>query len=141
MTRRSSRPLVAAGAVATYLVGLFGVSAAGATTPRAAPTAILTCQSKAVVRPSSFVIACADANSYLQRIKWTSWGAASASANAVYTANNCTPYCAAGKFINYSARVTLSLPKTTKRGRLFTHLHVSYRSGTKWVPFNFSLLD
>lgn len=100
----------------------------------------MTCTNKVVVKPSSFIISCADANSYLQRIHWTSWTARTAGATATYTENNCTPYCAAGKFINYPATVTLSAPRSAKGREFFTNLHVSYRSGKKSLSFNFALL-
>lgn len=98
------------------------------------------CTGKAEVRPSTFVISCGDGNSYLTKLKWTAWGATSAKASAVYTANNCDPYCAAGKFVSSGAAVTLSAPKTLKGRRFFTALHVGYVSGSKFKSFNFALL-
>jgi hypothetical protein len=98
------------------------------------------CTGRAEVRPSTFVISCADGNSYLTKLKWTAWGTSSAKASAVYTANNCDPYCAAGKFVSSGAAVTLSEPKTLKGRRFFTALHVGYVSGPKFKSFNFALL-
>ena len=106
-----------------------------ATTPR-----ILNCQHQAVTRPASFIISCADANSYLQQMTWKSWGAKSARASGKYTMNSCTPNCAAGKFVSYPATVTLSAPKTVAGKRWFTILHVSYVTGTTTKSFNFGLL-
>src|SRR5487761_1964381 len=75
---------------------------AGATTVSASkPTGIMSCAKAVVVKPSSFVISCGDGNNYLQKIKWSKWTLTSALGTATYTENNCTPYCAAGKFINY----------------------------------------
>jgi hypothetical protein len=73
-------------------------------------------------------------------LKLTAWGVTSAKASGVYTANNCEPYCAAGKFISSNAVVTLSKPKTVKGRRFFTNLHVGYVSGPKFKSYNFSLL-
>jgi hypothetical protein len=130
-------PFIIAGA----FVSSAGLAApAFAATPHASAVAVVNCQHKAVVRPASFIISCADANRYLQQISWVSWGAKTARAHATYTENSCTPYCAAGKFVNYTATVTLSLPKTVRGKRVFTKLHVSYVSGTTTKVFDFALL-
>jgi hypothetical protein len=94
-------------------------------------TRLLTCSGKAVFKPASYVIFCADANGILEKIEWLSWGTASAHARATYSANNCRPNCAAGKFVNYAATATLSAPKRTKYGVLFSELLVRYESGGK----------
>lgn len=119
---------------------LSGVGAAQAANAAAKPVSIMTCAQIAVLHPSSFVISCADGNSYLQKIKWTKWTSTVAKATATYTENNCTPYCAAGKFINYPAKLTLSTVKSSSSGKLFTKLFVSYTSGAKKKSFTFALL-
>lgn len=123
---------IAAG-VASTLAGATVVGSA------AGMTAIVNCQHTAVIKPVSFIIACADANSYLQQMTWTSWGARTATAAGTYTANSCTPYCAAGKFVNHKATVSLSAMKTVNGKRYFTLLHVSYLSGVTTKSFNFQL--
>ena len=131
------------GVIALAFVGVTsGESfAAGVTPGSTSKTAgIMSCAQAVVVKPSSFVISCADGNSYLQKIKWGKWTSTSANATATYTENNCTPYCAAGKFINYTAKVTLSAVRSTKSGKLFTKLYVAYRAGNKTKSFNFALL-
>jgi hypothetical protein len=122
-------------------VGAVGAAAIPQSASAAAkPVAMMSCAQIDVVRPTSFVISCADGNSYLQKIKWSTWTATSAKATATFTENNCTPYCAAGKFINYPAKVTLSVVKSTARGKLFTKLYVSYLSNKKPQSFSFALL-
>lgn len=114
---------------------------AGATTVSASkPTGIMSCAKAVVVKPSSFVISCGDGNNYLQKIKWSKWTLTSALGTATYTENNCTPYCAAGKFINYSAKVKVSAVRSTKSGKLFTNLFVTYHAGRKTKSFHFALL-
>ena len=127
--------LAAAGVGALGEVGTSQVASA-----RTKPVEIMTCAHVAVVHPTSFVISCADGNSYLQKLKWSTWTSTLAKATATYTENNCTPYCAAGKFINHPAKVTLSVVKKTSSGRLFTKLHVSYVVGKKTKTFSFALL-
>lgn len=61
----------------------------------------------ALVRPKDFVLACADANSVLEKLTWTTWAPGLASAEGTLVQNDCTPYCAAGHFHNYPALVVL----------------------------------
>ena len=56
-------------------------------------------------KPTSLVLACADANYSLDRIAWRGWGAASATGKATARANDCKPYCAAGHFHSYPVTV------------------------------------
>jgi hypothetical protein len=60
----------------------------------------------AQVRPASFTLACADGNSYLAHLSWSSWTANSARGTGTQMINDCRPYCAAGKFRGYPADVT-----------------------------------
>jgi hypothetical protein len=57
------------------------------------------------VRPGSFTLACADGNSYLAHLSWSSWTASSASGTGTQLINDCKPYCAAGKFRSYPVDV------------------------------------
>ncbi len=101
-----------------------GVSnALGATSPT---PHVLTCAGKVVVRPTSYVLACADANTYFNAIRWTSWGRTAATGTATFVQNDCAPTCAAGKFHKYPAVLTLSAPKSTKLGLLFSVIRYRY---------------
>lgn len=72
--------------------------------PAAAPV-VFNCQ-HAQVRPGNFTLTCADGNDYLSHLSWSSWTGASASGRGTDVLNDCTPYCAAGKFHSYRANVT-----------------------------------
>jgi hypothetical protein len=87
---------------------------------------VLTCAGKTVVRPTSYVLSCADANTYFNSVHWTTWTSRSATATATFVQNNCIPTCADGKFMEYPAKVTLSEPKSTQLGLLFSVVHYSY---------------
>jgi len=63
------------------------------------------CQGRSQVRPSSFTLACADANDTLTRLSWANWGTALASATGVQEENDCVPDCAAGHFHGYPVDV------------------------------------
>ena len=48
------------------------------------------------VKPSTYVISCADANSELTNLHWTQWGDATAYATGEARWNDCQPTCVAG---------------------------------------------
>jgi hypothetical protein len=77
--------------------------AAGAAAPE---YVMLNCDFKAVVRPSSYVLACADDGMGLVHMQWTSWTAHLASGYGTFYENDCTPSCASGHFHYYSVIVT-----------------------------------
>ncbi|HEY5389130.1 MAG TPA: hypothetical protein VIJ83_01140 [Solirubrobacteraceae bacterium] len=63
---------------------------------------------KSQVRPHSIIIACGDGNILLTHLTWSSFGGASAHGSGDYSANDCNPNCAAGKFHSYPVKVALS---------------------------------
>lgn len=140
MRTRSVALTIVAVSVGVFFVLSVGAASgtARATSKRVTPR-IMTCASKTVYEPKNYVIACADANSLLVNIHWTSWTPTSASALATYSANDCTPNCAAGKFHSYSARASFSGTKRTKYGPLYSRLKVSYAIGSKVHSFSTTL--
>jgi hypothetical protein len=68
---------------------------------------VLDCAGRARVRPSGYVLACADANMGLQAVRWTSWTPAMASGYGTFYENTCTPDCASGHLRRYPALATL----------------------------------
>ena len=80
---------------------------------RASPakTVVVNCLFKPQTRPSSVVLTCADANDVLAQLHWVSWGSSAAFATGIEQINNCTPNCAAGKFISYPVLVDLWRPE------------------------------
>ena len=63
------------------------------------------------VRPSSVILACADANASFTHLHWSSFGGSSAHATGDYVANDCTPTCVAGHVHSYPVTITFSAPK------------------------------
>ena len=63
---------------------------------------------KSQARPASIVVACADDGIQLTRLRWSSFGGATAAGTGVYHVNLCTPSCAAGRFASFPMRVTLA---------------------------------
>src|SRR5579875_1668943 len=116
----------AATIAATSFLVPTALTAVPASALQVAVPSVLTCAGKKVVKPASYVLACADANAYFSSVHWLSWGRASATATATLVQNTCAPTCAAGKFIRYPAKLSLSKPKMTKLGLLFSVVNYSY---------------
>jgi hypothetical protein len=64
----------------------------------------INCLGNPVVRPATFVLACADYNDSLTKLHWTTWSAGYATATGNQVVNDCTPNCAQGKFKSYPVR-------------------------------------
>lgn len=100
---------------------------------------VLACSGKAVIKPTTFVISCADGNSGLSATHWRSWASTSAKGTTTFGLNPCTPYCAASPIAYYEgATVTLSAPVSTKHGVLFSKLVVAYKQKGAAKTFTFS---
>jgi len=96
--------VVAALAVTGLTLGLTGSAHATPARPAvsAARTVVFDCPGQqALVRPKTFVLACADGNAYYDRLSWTSWTPGLASAKGTFVLNDCTPTCVAGHFHSY----------------------------------------
>ena len=81
------------------------------------------------VRPGRFTLACADGNSYLSHLSWSSWTASSATGTGTQMINDCVPYCAKGTFRRYPAHVTFwrSEPVPNHPGqRYFSRVTLAY---------------
>ncbi len=83
-------------------------------------------------RPPAILIACGDGNNRMERIRWKHWGSNRASGVGVDYANDCKPYCAAGHFHRFQARITLERPRycAAHRVRQFTRLVLYFPRGT-----------
>jgi hypothetical protein len=77
---------------------------------------------KPAVRPAKVTIACADANFYVDRLRWSNWGTKSATATGTAHVKDCTPNCAAGRFHTYPATLTVSQPTRCNGRAVFTHV-------------------
>jgi hypothetical protein len=81
-------------------------------------------------KPSTFILACADANQYVTHIKWSSWTATSARGHGILKTNQCIPNCAAGKFASAPTTIVLSRPVRTSKGLLFSLVEVPGATST-----------
>jgi hypothetical protein len=92
------------------LIAVIGTSATATSTIK-----ITNC-TKASSRPKALTLTCADANTVLSGLRWSSFGSASALATGTLQTNTCTPDCARGKFVRYPVAVKASDPRTCKAG-------------------------
>lgn len=103
----SSAPAVSSATTATP-------SATATPVPVSAPYVMWDCENTPQVRPTSYMLACADGNDRLTDMHWTNWTPAGASGTGVQYLNDCTPNCAVGHF--HSFPVDISLTGSYKAG-------------------------
>lgn len=60
------------------------------------------------IRPSSIILACADANWYVKRVRWRTWGVDRAAGRGVFHFNDCIPNCSEGTFHIRHGRIALA---------------------------------
>jgi hypothetical protein len=110
---------------AVVLLGLLAVGVAAAPA-RSGRTYASSCGNLRV-RPHVIVLTCADANFQLRRLHWRRWGVHRAFGRGRVVANDCIPFCAAGHFHRYRARVKLGGGLTRCHGhRVFRRVRIRY---------------
>jgi len=84
--------------VLTVLAGAFAViSIVQSNSSGSSDTVFTPCHDPGfTVKPSTFVVSCADANSEFTNLHWTAWGDATAYATGEVRWNDCQPTCVAG---------------------------------------------
>lgn len=127
MTRSLPRALRPA-ALAVAAVALLGaVTAPNAVAARPSHPVLPTCAGRGAVKPSRFVIACADGNFALTGLRWSRWNATEGVAKGTSVVNTCDPNCADGRFtrsrVNVRAWRLRACP--TLQREIFTRLIVS----------------
>lgn len=76
------------------------------TVPDADTTFVAECSGDSRIRrPTSYILACADGNEFLENLTWSNWGEATATATGTLVFSDCSPTCAAGKDIEVPAQV------------------------------------
>jgi len=135
---RRARVLVAAAASCGAAAAVFAAAAGSATAaPAARPVVIVTCAGKAVVRPSSYVLACADADTYLSRLHWPTWTGV-AFGIGILRIDACFPSCAAGKYYSFPVLVNLWRARLWPGhgGRLYFSRLTLVQTGSLKLPHN-----
>ncbi|HEY1627735.1 MAG TPA: hypothetical protein VGG16_28495 [Streptosporangiaceae bacterium] len=111
------------------VVPVLGLSLTGASSSAATPapqphkqTAVVNCLGKQQVKPGEVVLACADYNSLIDKITWTSWTSGLASGTGILVQNDCTPNCAEGHFHKYPVDLILWANHSYGSGQRFTEI-------------------
>ena len=60
------------------------------------------------MQPASYIVTCADDGTGLEHMHWTSWTSGQASGSGFFYQNDCTPSCAAGRFVRYPVQATFA---------------------------------
>jgi len=107
-------------------LALGSTAATAASKPR--KTAMVSCSSDRLVRPTRCTHGCANGTYVLTAITWTSWGLRTAGRRAVYTLNTCTPTFAAGNNVSYKASITASHVQKTKKGYVYRKILLVYKN-------------
>ena len=129
--------LLATVASGTLLLGLGLVAPAVAQAAPANPK-VSNC-GELSTKPKGIVLTCADANTALETLKWTTWNADTAKGTGVYAFNDCEPTCVVGQFHRYDVNVTLSNPKTVKGAKVFSKARVTFPGITDQTNKTFKL--
>jgi hypothetical protein len=124
MMLSARRPRIAAAALAicgtVAAIAIAGSGAATAASAQGRRVVLVTCANRAVVRPSSYVLACADANDYLTGVFWVHWTDVGF-ARGTEVINGCQPTCARGIFYRYPVLITAwrAMPRPRHPGQWY----------------------
>ena len=121
--------LVSLVASATLTAGVVPAQAAGPDTSagRAVQrTRVVAGCTHLAVKPRRVVVTCADGGIYVVFRHYRFWTRTAAQGRGVYWINDCKPSCAGGTFHHYRAHLRLARVVNTRRGPVFSRLHVRY---------------
>ena len=109
-----------------------GIATAATATPsQPSPTRLLGCHgTRAEIRPAYILVACGDANFYVNHVEWSRWTATTSLGAAIAHQNDCRPFCAAGHFRAYRVTIRLFRPEICRSGRLFTRFTYVFVNAT-----------
>lgn len=95
---------------------------------------------KSQAKPSTIVLFCGDDNAYVNKIRWSAFGGATAKGSGTYTFNPCKPDCAAGKFQSYGVTFTASQAKPCWDGHDdYRALALDFAAGAPYKTKTFTL--
>lgn len=123
---RKKVSLIASCTLAAALV----IAAFALTASAASPMKVTNC-SKAVSKPKSITLTCADANTALNKLSWSSFGGATAKGKGTLVVDLCEPNCASGKNASYPASVVATGSKKCRGVRVYTKLALTFTGSKK----------
>lgn len=84
------------------------------------------------IRPSSIILACADANWFVKRLHWRSWGVDRAAGSGVFHFNDCIPNCSEGTFRFRHGRIALTGRRWCAQTRVWVFTRAAIIYGHAW---------
>ena len=88
------------------------------------------------VRPSAFLVNCADGTLFLAGLRWSTWGREEARATGVARRNDCVPDCPSGRLTSRRVAVRLYRARTCRNGRReFTRFTFAFAGGVQGGTF------
>lgn len=129
MTTPKKQSLSASALLAAVVaIAAFAMSAAAAS-----PLKITNCN-KAASSPKLLTLTCGDGNTVLKGMKWSNFGAATATGKGSFVTNTCEPNCAAGKDVSYAVSVKAMGSKKCKGATVYAKLSLTYTGAKKPPP-------
>jgi hypothetical protein len=101
---------VAVACLAAFLTGATALSATAAPDATAASQVEITNCNHAQSRPKEVTLTCADGNTVLRNLHWSSFGGLTAAARGTFEVNTCTPNCAEGRMASYTVQLRATRP-------------------------------
>jgi hypothetical protein len=98
-----------------------------------APLKITNCN-KAASSPRLLTLTCGDGNTVLKNMKWSNFGAATATGKGTFVSNTCEPNCAEGKDVSYAVTVKAMGSKRCKGATVYAKLSLTYTGAKKPPP-------
>jgi hypothetical protein len=78
-------------------------------------------------RPRGVTLTCGDGGIRLRRLHWRSFNRSTARARGLVSINDCEPYCAVGRFVDYRVTVTADRPRRCAAAGQYLYTRVTYR--------------
>ncbi len=128
--------------LASAMLALVVAAAVAITASAASPLKINNCV-KASIRPKSVTLTCADGNTVLTGLTWSSFGGSVAKAKGTFATNTCEPNCASGKVVKYPVIATAYETRKCKNGvRVYNKLTLVFTGRSpkaasqlkRWTP-------
>jgi hypothetical protein len=113
---------------AAIAIAAFAMSASAAS-----PLKITNCN-KAASSPKLLTLTCGDGNTVLKGMKWSNFGAATATGKGTFVSNTCEPNCAEGKDVSYAVTVEAMGSKKCKGATVYAKLSLTYTGAKKPPP-------
>jgi hypothetical protein len=117
--------------IASCVLAAALVIAALAIPASAASSKKITNCNKAASKPKSITLTCADANTALNKISWSSFGGSTAKGKGTLVVDLCEPNCASGKNASYPASVVATGSKKCKGATVYGKLTLTFTGSKK----------